>query len=121
MPSRSRQWPERGEIWLADLNPPTGHEQAGPPRPVLVLSGRRMNRAPYRLCIVVPLSTRLRGVPGHVLLPATVSGLSADSEIMCEHVRSISHDRFRSPAPLGRLSEEVLNSVVRQVSELMGP
>jgi hypothetical protein len=32
MPSPSRR-PEQGEIWLADLAPPVGHEQAGPPRP----------------------------------------------------------------------------------------
>lgn len=118
MSSRSSR-PQRGELWLADLNPPVGHEQAGPPRPVLVFSGRRMNNAPYGLAIVVPLSTRLRGVPGHVLLPASMSGLRADSEIMCERVRSISHRRFRSGAPLARVSTEVLDSVLAQVRELM--
>lgn len=120
MPSQSSQ-PQRGEIWLADLNPPVGHEQAGPPRPVLVVSGARMNRAPFALSIVVPLSTRLRGVPGHVFLPASESGLRFDSEIMCEHVRSVSHRRFRSATPLARVRQAVLDEVVQQVSELLEP
>jgi len=120
MPSPSRR-PEQGDIWLADLAPPVGHEQAGPPRPVLVVSGSIMNRAPYDLAWIVSLSTRLRGLPGHIRLPAADSGLRADSEILCEHLRSISHQRFRSPAPLTRVRPEVLRQVQSQIFELMEP
>jgi mRNA interferase MazF len=35
--------PARGEVWLADLNPTWGHEQAGR-RPVLVVSDDLFNR-----------------------------------------------------------------------------
>ncbi len=37
--------PGRGEVWLADLNPTRGHEQAGR-RPVLVVSEDLFNRGP---------------------------------------------------------------------------
>ncbi|MBI3927736.1 MAG: type II toxin-antitoxin system PemK/MazF family toxin [Armatimonadetes bacterium] len=85
-----------------------GHEQAGPPRPVLVVSGAVMNRAPYALSLVVPLSSRLKRLPGHLFLPATFSGLRADSMIMCEHLRSISHQRFRSNGPIARVPRELV-------------
>lgn len=120
MPSPNRR-PEQGEVWLADLAPPVGHEQAGPPRPVLIVSGSVLNRAPYDLAWIVPLSTRLRGLPGHILLPASESGLRADSEILCEHLRSISHQRFRSPAPLTRVGPDTLHKVLLQVHQLMEP
>ena len=117
MPSHFRP-PVQGEIWLADLNPPTGHEQAGPPRPVLVVSGRAMNQAPYRLSLVVPLSSRIKGLPGHVFLSSATSGLRADSEVLCEHLRSISHQRFRSTGPLTIVRFQVVELVLEQVALL---
>lgn len=119
MPSRSN--PQQGEIWLADLNPPVGHEQAGPPRPVLVISGTTMNRAPYSLSLVVPLTTRLRNLPGHIFLAANESGLRADSEILCEHLRSISHGRFKSNSAIAKVTQDILLEVKRQVLMLMEP
>ena len=113
--------PQQGEIWLADLNPPVGHEQAGPPRPVLVVSGAVMNLAPYGLSLVVPLSSKIKKLPGHVLLPSVQSGLRADSEIMCEHLRSISHERFRTETPLAVVPDPVLRDVVKQIGFLLEP
>ena len=111
--------PRQGEIWLADLNPPTGHEQAGRPRPVLVVSGDAMNEAPFDLSLIVPLTTRVKRLPGHIFISASESGLRADSEIMCEHLRSISHQRFRSDQPLTRLNRQSLLTVVAQIDGLI--
>ena len=115
-PNRS---PQQGEVWLADLNPPVGHEQAGPPRPVIIVSGPAMNEAPYGLSLVVPVTSRLKNLPGHIFLPARDSGLRHDSEIMCEHVRSISHHRFRSKTAIARLRAAELKSVITQIGQLM--
>lgn len=117
MPSLSRR-PARGEIWLADLSPSTGHEQAGPPRPVLIVSGSAMNLAPYRLSLVVPLSTKIKRLPGHLFLAAAVSGLRADSEILCEHLRAVSHQRFRSESPLTQLGPAIVQQVLEQIALL---
>ena len=57
--------PARGEVWLADLNPVRGHEQAGR-RPVLVVSEDLFNRGPAGLAIVLPMTSTLRGIPSHV-------------------------------------------------------
>ena len=118
MPSLTRP-PQRGEIWLADLNPPVGHEQAGPPRPVVVVSGPPMNEAPYQLSLVIPLTSRLKNLPGHLFVAAADSGLNSDSEIMCEHVRSISHQRFKSRGPIAKLPPKILESAVQQIEQLL--
>lgn len=57
--------PSRGEVWSAKLDPARGHEQAGA-RPVSIVSANGFNRGASGLVIVVPLTTRGRGIPGHV-------------------------------------------------------
>ena len=87
--------PVRGEIWLADLNPTRGHEQAGR-RPVLVISEDVYNRGPAGLVIVLPLTSTWRGVPSHVPIPAPEGGLKTDSTVLCDAIRSISTERLVS-------------------------
>ena len=50
--------PVRGEIWLADLDPIRGSEQAGL-RPVLVLQNDVIN-AHTNTYVAIPLTTNLR-------------------------------------------------------------
>ena len=57
--------PSRGEVWLVDLNPTRGHEQAGL-RPGLVVSTDAFNHGPAELVVILPLTTRARGIPLHV-------------------------------------------------------
>lgn len=85
--------PARGEIWLADLNPTRGHEQAGR-RPVLVLSEDLFNRGPAGLVIAAPMTTRLRPIPSHVRVAPPEGGLKSPTAILCEAIRSISTDRL---------------------------
>ena len=49
---------KRGEIWLADLNPIQGSEQAGT-RPVLIFQNNIINRVTTTV-LAIPLSTNLR-------------------------------------------------------------
>ena len=58
----NRRQPARGEIWLADLNPVHGREQAGR-RPCLVVSVNPFNQGPAELVIVLPLTTKDKGIP----------------------------------------------------------
>src|SRR5438128_11466126 len=48
--------PIRGEVWLIDLNPVRGHEQAGR-RPALVVSDDLFNQGPAGLVIVLPITS----------------------------------------------------------------
>ena len=85
--------PRRGEIWLVDLDPTRDHEQAGR-RPALILSVDDFNLGPADLVIVVPLTSRLRGIPSHIRIDPPEGGLSRPSAVLCEAVRSISRNRL---------------------------
>ncbi len=85
--------PSRGEIWLADLNPTRGHEQAGQ-RPVLVISEDIFNKGPAELVIVLPITSRHRGVPSHVSIKPPEGGVKKTCVILCEAVRSIAKERL---------------------------
>ncbi len=83
----------RGDIWLADLNPVRGHEQAGH-RPVLVVSVDPFNQSRADLVVIIPITSTLRNIPFHVVVQPPEGGLTNASAILCEAVRSISKDRL---------------------------
>jgi mRNA interferase MazF len=82
-----------GDIWLVDLNPVRGHEQAGI-RPCAVVSTHGFNRGPAGLLVVLPLTTTDRGIPLHVALQPPEGGVRRRSFIKCEDIRSIARDRL---------------------------
>jgi mRNA interferase MazF len=91
---RSESGPARGEVWLADLDPTRGHEQAGR-RPVLVVSEDPFNRSRAGLVVVLPITSTLRTIPFRVRLPPPEGGLKVESDVLCEAVRSVSKERLQ--------------------------
>ena len=85
--------PSRGEIWLADLNPTRGHEQAGR-RPILIVSEDVFNHGPADLVIVAPLTSTHRGIPSHVPITPPEGGLRSPSVILCDAIRSVTKERL---------------------------
>lgn len=79
--------PERGDVYIADLDPVVGHEQRGR-RPFLVLSIENMNRSPANLAIGLPLTTTNRSSSLHVRLDPADSGLPRISLIGRGGIRS---------------------------------
>ena len=73
--------PSRGQIWLADLNPTRGHEQAGQ-RPVLIVSTNVFNHGPADLVFVLPLTRTQRGIPLHIPVDPPEGGLTARSYVL---------------------------------------
>jgi mRNA interferase MazF len=92
--------PNRGEIWLADLTPTRGHEQAGTNRPCLIVSVNEFNHGHSGMVIVAPITKADRGIPFQVPVTSNESGLSFDSVIMCDQVRAVSKERL--VRPIGR-------------------
>ncbi len=109
----------RGEIWLADLNPTRGHEQAGR-RPVLVISADAYNRGPSGLVFVLPLTRTDRRIPIHVEVRPPEGGLRDTSYILTDALRSISRERMGETA-WGRVSPETMlkvEDILRVLMEL---
>lgn len=110
--------PQRGEVWLVDLDPIRGHEQ-GRKRPALIISNDQFNNGPAGLIVVVPLTTTERPrMPLRVRIDPPEGGLHETSFALCEAVRSISKDRLLGQA-LGTISPRSLASVAYRVSALL--
>lgn len=87
--------PNYGEVWFADLDPAVRHEQAGE-RPVLILSITSFNQSPAGLVVILPMTTKIRGIPWHVPVSPPEGGLTRPSVILCEQPRAISQQRLQS-------------------------
>jgi mRNA interferase MazF len=109
--------PSRGEIWLVDLNPVRGHEQAGI-RPGLVISVDAFNHGPAGLVVMIPVTTREKGIPLHVGIKPPQGGLEHPSFIKCEDVRSVAKERL--VRRLGRVTQETLAEVEDRLKILLG-
>jgi mRNA interferase MazF len=109
--------PNRGEIWLADLNPTSGHEQGGA-RPVLIISTNSFNHGPAGLVFVLPLPRTDRRIPVHVPLDPPEGGVSARSYILCDALRSIAKNRL-GPRPWGTVSPATLRNIEEMLRILM--
>ena len=106
--------PDGGNIvWLA-FNPQTGHEQAAR-RPALVLSPRAYN-GKSGLALVCPITSRAKGYPFEVALPAKgrVTGV-----VLADQVKSLDW-RARRAAFAGRTSASVLGEVLDRLEILLG-
>ena len=57
--------PSRGDIWLIDLNPTRGREQASK-RSCLVTSVDLFNPGASGLVVVLPVTSKDKGIPWHV-------------------------------------------------------
>jgi len=107
----------RGELWLVDLNSVRGHEQAGK-RPGLVVSADRFNTGPAGLAVVLPVTSREKGIPFHVVMTPPEGGLRMRSFVKCEEVRSVSTERLSSR--LGAVSMETMSAVEDRRRILLG-
>lgn len=100
--------PSRGEVWLVDLDPVVGHEQAGR-RPCLVVSEDRFNRGPMDLIAIVPLTSRVKNIPLHVVVRPPEGGLKVESAVLCNQIRTVSISRFINE--WGRVEQNTLAEV----------
>jgi mRNA interferase MazF len=92
----------RGDIYLADLNPSRGSEQAGI-RPVVVVQREAIDRFTQTV-VIVPLTSNLRrlNIPGSFTIPIGEGGLTQESVALCYQIAVI--DRQRLMRQLGKLS-----------------
>ncbi len=88
----------RWRLFMANLDPVVGSEQAGT-RPVLVVSEEGYNRR-MPLVTILPLTSRKPGrnlYLNEVLLEAATGGLLLDSIVLVPQVRTISKRRLQTP------------------------
>ena len=96
----------RGEVWWADLPPPTGH------RPVVLVS--RDEAYPHRnLVTVAPVSRRIRGIPAEVPL-GLEDGLPSICAVNLDSMTTIPKDSLQRPiATLNSAKLQAVDSAIR--------
>lgn len=109
--------PLRGEIWDLNFDPTVGHEQAGV-RPALILSEDIFNEGPAELVVVAPLTRTRRDIRWRVPIAPPEGGLSTQSFIQCENVRSVSRQRLKRLR--GRVAAPTLQQVEDRLRILLG-
>ncbi len=109
----------QGEVWWADLPPPSGSEP-GFRRPLLVVQDDAFNRSPIQTVVCVPLTTNLRlaAAPGNVLLPAAETRLPKDSVANVSQIATV--DRTTLSRRAGMLPPWLLESVLDGVEIVLG-
>ena len=112
--------PERGEIWLADLDPRQGTEP-GKTVPVLIVQAEALLRAEHPSTLVVPLTTRLiqDAEPLRVRVAKT-GDLPRDSDALVDQLRAIDNRRLlkRLACPEGNTLERI-DIALREVLDLV--
>jgi mRNA interferase MazF len=97
------------QVWMADLSPVMGSEPAGR-RPVVVVNSPFYATFPIPMAIVVPLTTRARGLPHHVPVSSAQSGLKRRSWARTDDVRAISEQRLTG-RPFGNVSDKEADDI----------
>lgn len=113
----SREYPKRGQIFIADLNPSFGRE-IHKKRPVLIISNDQINEI-YPVVVVIPFSSIVPEFIGPDMVKFTgQKGLNKDSVLVVNQIISIDKDRLSKK--VGRVSAVKLKQVEQSLKNVLG-
>ena len=100
---------KRGDIYYADLSPVIGSEQGGL-RPVLIIQNDVGNKySPTVIAAAITSKMTKAKLPTHIDIHADRVGLSKDSVVLLEQIRTL--DKRRLKEKMGHLDDEVMSAV----------
>ena len=109
---------KRGDIFYADLSPVVGSEQGGT-RPVLIVQNDTGNRhSPTVIAAAITSQTGKAKLPTHINLPGSDVGLTKDSVVLLEQIRTIDKKRLREH--MGSLNEKLMDQVDAAIAVSFG-
>ena len=109
---------KRGDIFYADLSPVVGSEQGGT-RPVLIVQNDTGNKhSPTVIAAAITSQTNKAKLPTHIELSGKSVGLTKDSVVLLEQIRTIDKRRLREH--MGRLDDGMMNQVNAAIAVSFG-
>ena len=109
---------KRGDIFYADLSPVVGSEQGGV-RPVLIVQNDTGNRfSPTVIAAAITSQVNKAKMPTHIELTAPCCGLTKDSVVLLEQIRTLDKRRLREY--LGRIDDELMSRIDAAIAVSFG-
>ena len=109
---------KRGDIYYADLSPVVGSEQGGL-RPVLIVQNDIGNKySPTVIAAAITSQQTKSNLPTHIKINATGCGLSKDSIVLLEQIRTI--DKQRLKEKMGSLDYNSMTGINKALSVSFG-
>ncbi len=109
---------KRGDIYYADLSPVVGSEQGGI-RPVLIVQNDVGNRySPTVIAAAITSRQSKTKLPTHIPIEAQGCGLSKDSVVLLEQVRTL--DKRRLKEKMGSVDFNSMKEINRALSVSFG-
>lgn len=100
---------KRGDILYADLSPVIGSEQGGV-RPVLVIQNNVGNKySPTIIVAAITSQINKAKLPTHIEIKASEYGLTKDSVVLMEQIRTIDKKRLREK--IGHFDDDMMTRV----------
>ncbi|MBP5166786.1 MAG: type II toxin-antitoxin system PemK/MazF family toxin [Oscillospiraceae bacterium] len=108
----------RGDIYYADLSPVVGSEQGGM-RPVLIVQNDVGNRySPTVIAAAITSQVNKARLPTHIELGAQSYGLTKNSVVLLEQIRTIDKQRLRER--MGKLDNTLMDRVDNAIAVSFG-
>ncbi len=109
---------KRGDIYYADLSPVVGSEQGGL-RPVLIIQNDIGNRySPTVIAAAITSRMSKSRLPTHIDIYADRAGLTKNSVILLEQIRTI--DKRRLKEKMGHLDDITMQTVNQAIQVSFG-
>ena len=109
---------KRGDIYYADLSPVIGSEQGGL-RPVLIIQNDIGNKySPTVISAAITSRMSKTHLPTHIDIFADKAGLSKDSVVLLEQIRTL--DKKRLKEKMGHLDDQVMSVVNSAIAVSFG-
>ncbi|MEG1781969.1 MAG: type II toxin-antitoxin system PemK/MazF family toxin [Oscillospiraceae bacterium] len=100
---------KRGEVYYADLSPVVGCEQGGT-RPVVIVQNDVGNKhSPTVIAAAITSKQDKSTLPTHITIRGESCGLSKDSVVLLEQIRTIDKQRLREKT--GKLETDDLEKI----------
>ena len=109
---------KRGDVYYADLRPVVGSEQGGV-RPVLIIQNDIGNRhSPTVICAAITSRMNKAKLPTHIELTGRNVGLTKDSVVLLEQIRTLDKRRLRER--MGRVDGELMERIDAAIAVSFG-
>ncbi len=109
---------KRGEIYIVNLDPVIGSEQ-GARRPVVIIQNDVGNKySPTTIVAAITSQFSKKVYPTEVLVKAGSGGLSMDSAILLNQIKTI--DKQRLESCIGKLNDDIMVEVNEAIKISLG-